>query len=667
MRAPLQARWWLAGAFAGVGVGLVDGLLAYAPAGSPGDDAESLLGVASSVALWAVAGALAGAVSSRLLGAGRRESLRFGALGTGAWIALLSAAALAASAVAPVALHLAASILSPAATPTARTAVTLVATAALGLAGARALRGAAARRPVGVALAVGGLSLLLWLGLLGRDLSDAAPAPAASAPSSILAPPPSAPNVLLVVLDTTRADHLSAYGYARDTTPFLAELARESTLYENAVSPAPWTLPSHASLFTGQFPSVHGATAEHRWLRDEFLTLAEILRDQGYATAGFTNNAVVSHAHNLDQGFDQFTDVFLEWGPEFGWTEGRRRTVPENLLHRWREWRKPPDKGSARTNELVASWLDRWQAASPRRPFFVFVNLLEAHLPYAAPPAFRDRFVSGPPRPAIAGLSQSSWYHDAFRLMGTKESLTKEDYAQIAEQYDAELAYQDERLRDLVGELRKRGLLDDTLLVVVSDHGENLGEHGGRLNHVLSFHQTLLHVPLLVRRPGRFPAGLRYAPPVSTVSVFATVLDEAGSAAPPGQIPALGPLPRAASDAAPPFVVSEYELPVFEIAALADDVPGFDVGPLAVRQRAVRQGPWKLVRGTPGGAEVYDLARDPGEENPLEADAVPEGPALASLLDKWEAAIPGDSARGSSQHVLDESTRKALQGLGYVR
>jgi arylsulfatase A-like enzyme len=222
-------------------------------------------------------------------------------------------------------------------------------------------------------------------------------------------------------------------------------------------------------------------------------------------------------------------------------------------------------------------------------------------------------------------------------------------------------------LRDLVGELRTRGLLDDTLLVVVSDHGENLGEHGGLLNHVLSFHQTLLHVPLLVRRPGRFAAGLRYQPPVSTLSVFATVLDETGAKVPANQQPALGPLPRDLTQAPPLEVFSEYELPVFAMAAIVDDVPGFNVAPLAVRQHAVRQGPWKLVRMKPGETMLYDLANDPAEASPLAADSNPEGQKLASDLDEWEATLPDVAARGSTSHNLDFATLKALEGLGYVR
>src|SRR5262249_30769385 len=204
-------------------------------------------------------------------------------------------------------LHLTASWLGDHATGAVRAGLSLLATAALGLAAARLLRAETARRPRRVALVVGGASLLLWGGMLARDLAAVEPPPPASLAD--LAAPPGAPNVVLVVLDTTRADHLSAYGYPRPTAPFLEALASESTLYETAESPAPWTLPSHASLFTGLLPSAHGATAEHQWLREKFLTLAELLRRHGYVTAGFSNNPTVSHASNLDQGFEHFANV----------------------------------------------------------------------------------------------------------------------------------------------------------------------------------------------------------------------------------------------------------------------------------------------------------------------------------------------------------------------
>jgi len=409
MRRVLKTRWWLAGAFAGVGFGLVDGLLVYAPGSGPGDDAENLLGVAASVAVWSAAGALALALGARAVGAGRREAEPFGAIGTRTWMALVAAAALAAVAVSCLFLHLTASWLGDRTTAAVRAGVSLLATAALGLAAARLLRAETARRPGRVALVVGAASLLLWGGLLARDLSSAAPAPPAS-PADVAAPA-GAQNVVLIVLDTTRADHLSAYGYPRPTTPFLEELASESTLYENAVSPAPWTLPSHASLFTGLLPSAHGANAEHQWLREKFMTLAELLRRHGYVTAGFSNNPTVSHASNLDQGFEHFANVFLEWGPELGWDGGKggiQRTIPERLLHKLLVWREPPDKGARRTRELVGRWLDGWQAAAPRRPFFVFVNLLEAHLPYTPSPRFRERFVSEPLRPASPAFARAS-------------------------------------------------------------------------------------------------------------------------------------------------------------------------------------------------------------------------------------------------------------------
>ena len=668
-RGPLAGRWWLAGAFGGLAFGLVDGLLAYAPSGPPSDDLSSLLGVASSVALWAIVGASVAAVVARFLRPRAGNAAHGGSLSTAQWLWFLVAGGLAMSAIASMVLRLVASASGESMSPSARTAVALMATGGFGLAAIRLLERIALRRPGRVALWVGGLAVLLWVGLVARDVAAAHAPVGASAQLANAAAPPQGPNVVLVVLDTARADHMSAYGYSRPTTPFLEELAHDATLYENAVSPAPWTLPSHASLFTGQLPSIHGATAEHRWLRDEFSTLAELLQARGYATAGFTNNAVVSHATNMQRGFDQFTDVFLEWGPDMGWsgwTEGRRRTIPERLLHQVREWSHPADKGATRTNELVGSWLDGWKASSPRRPFFVFVNLLETHLPYAAPPPFEQRFVQGPIRPGIKGLTGEGWFHEAFRLIGQKDALNSDDYAQLQDLYDAEVAYEDARLRDLVEQLRSRGVLDDTLLVVVSDHGENLGDHGGLVNHVLSFHETLLHVPLIVRRPGHFPAGLRYAPPVSTVSIFATILDETRTPAPLNQTPAFGPLPRTAGDPAPAQVLSEYELPVFALAAIVDDVPGFNVGPLAVRQHAVRQGPWKLVRSLPGDTTLYDLAEDPREARPLAPDSAPEGRELASYLDQWEATLPTEGLPSTS-HAVDAATRKALEGLGYVR
>jgi arylsulfatase A-like enzyme len=473
------------------------------------------------------------------------------------------------------------------------------------------------------------------------------------------------PNLLLVVLDTVRADRVTPYGAPRDTTPCLSRLAREGTLYLDAISPAPWTLPSHASIFTGQFPSVHRTTTEHQYLEASIPTLAEQLRLRGYDTVGISGNSFVGPSFGLQRGFEDYAvveEVAIPSQDPF-----RRHLFFGTLLGLLGNPEPLPDKGAGLENRLADRWLDKHLGEASPRPFFLFVNYLEAHLPYGPDAALRARLAPGSVRPAIAPLvTQSFGDADIYRLIALAHTLQPEDYQQLSELYDASVATDDARLNQLIQDLERRGLLDDTVVVVTSDHGENLGDHGGLLGHAFSVHQTLVHVPLIVRHPASFPAGLRYPGLVSTVSLFATLLDEAGATPAPGWEPAVPALPRSATAPPLPFAISEYSLPVSELTNLATQVPGTDIEPFAVRQRAIQDGTHKLVVRSDGGEALYDLTRDPGERTPL-----PAGQAAAPLhsaLETWLASLPKAVELRAGNHVeVDPNTLRSLRALGYVR
>jgi arylsulfatase A-like enzyme len=474
------------------------------------------------------------------------------------------------------------------------------------------------------------------------------------------------PNLLLIVLDTTRADHMSVNGYARPTTPFLEELARRGTVYLNAIAPAPWTVPVHASLFTGQQPRVHQATTMHRWLEPGFVTLAEILHDVGYRTVAFSCNPWVGRSFNLDQGFEQFFDI---WRAEQMLKEDPvRLSVAGRASMRMGAFAMPTDKGAQMTNRLAARWLSSWQRTSPREPFFMFINYLETHQPYDPPQPFRSRFAPGPVRPALRTLVTGDWFKESFRLMGAAGSLGPDDHRQLSDLYDAEMAYEDSRLRELFEDLERRGVLDDTLVVIVGDHGENLGEHGGLLDHCFSLHQTVLHVPLVAAYRPLFRAGLRHGALVSTLGVFATLLEAAGARPAADWPPAAGPLPRDPAEAGAPFVVSEYDLPVFELSTLAAEAPGYDVRSRAVGQRAIQDGVSKVIQHSDGVQEVFDLEADPGEATSLGSAGSVAGARLLHALDGWVSRLtPPPLSTLAARRRMDAETRESLRALGYVQ
>ncbi len=483
------------------------------------------------------------------------------------------------------------------------------------------------------------------------------------APAARVAAP--RPNVLLIVMDTARADRFSLYGNPRETSPFLKELARESTVYDRAEAAGPWTLPSHASMFTGQFPSVHQADTEHRLLRPEFDTLAEILRNDGYATVGFSSNSVAGAVTNLNQGFDHFYEV---WKAMAGGNDPTEALWMNPLLDDLRSQDTSRDKGARLTNTLVGRWLDRQRDQDPNRPFFMFINYVEPHLPYVPPEPYRSRFLKEPLLPIVRELCSADWLRVAFRLMGLKGSMGADAYRQLFALYDAEICYVDARIGELVADLKARRLLDNTLVIIVSDHGENIGEHGGLLDHCLSVNQTLLNVPLIVRYPPAFEPGLRYGGLVSTVSIFPTVLKVAGVTAPLQFPPAVAPLPGKGSDPGLDYALTEYALPVWELGMLASEVSGVDIRPYSVRQRALQTAGWKIIARSDGKTSLYDLAHDPGEDSPLDPNSLPQGAQLQGSLDAWLAQVkPLVLAAPTKLTPLDEKTRESLRSLGYVR
>jgi arylsulfatase A-like enzyme len=329
------------------------------------------------------------------------------------------------------------------------------------------------------------------------------------------------PNVLLIIWDTVRAESLSLYGYNLPTTPNLERLAAGGVSFTKAISTSPWTLPAHASLFTGRLPHETSA-AWYAPLDGTHATLAERLGADGWATAGFAaNNLYVDWEHGLARGFVHFEDYRVTPGQVMlassigeriltgggGWTPGLLRTLLGHH-HKFigRKW-------ADQVNSALLDWLD---AKEPDRPFFAFLNYFDAHLPYDPPAPFDTMF--GPPR-------RTTTFTERLRNVWEghgKWDLSDEDLAAEVRAYEASIAYLDDRLGRLIDSLSERGLLENTLVVLTSDHGEEFGEHGS-FEHGgnLYFEQT--HVPLVISWPGRLPEGMVIDTPVSIQDVPATI------------------------------------------------------------------------------------------------------------------------------------------------
>jgi arylsulfatase A-like enzyme len=469
---------------------------------------------------------------------------------------------------------------------------------------------------------------------------------------------PGAPNVVLVVLDTVRAGNVSSYGYGRPTSPELDRLAAEGALFLDATSPSTWSLPSHASLFTGRYPSSHGAHGEHRYLDARYPTLAQVLDRRGYETFCITANPWISDGLGLTRGFAwQDTSLREQGGAGKGFSFVHRLLDRVGLL-------RDADKGG----DAVADSFEAWTRARPAangRPAFVFLNFIEAHFPYHLLP--HDALFQFTDRP-YGELRQIS-IDLTGQQFGGKGLPVERASAPAKDMYDGGIVYSNQLLGRVVEALRARGLLDQTVLVVLADHGEILGERGDYFGHGPTLYQESIGVPLLVRYPPRIPAGVRVAQPVSTLGVFATILDLAGIEAPPTlQVGSLVPLARGESRAGGGPVLSELHVsPELKPSATARD-PQMHYDR---RYRLLREGSFKLIETSKGETFFYDLASDPGETRDLAAERPSEVLAMKGRLAQVEQeiglpALDAPLAADGGTPELDPATREHLRALGYA-
>jgi arylsulfatase A-like enzyme len=347
----------------------------------------------------------------------------------------------------------------------------------------------------------------------------------ASAVAAAQPAPGGAPNLLVITLDTVRAANLSLYGYARRTTPSIDRFAARGVVFDRAFTSSPWTLPSHASMFTGRWP--HQLSADYdSVLDDTYPTLAEYLASRGYVTAGFAANVgYCSRETGLGRGFQYYEDYPRSLG-QIASSSTLVRSVADNF--RLRKWLQNDEHlnrvTAARLNERALAWLSTHSGA----PFFLFLNYFDAHEPYLPPPPFDRQFGPGRARGRYSPLRR--WLWDP-RLANT--TLSDAERREEIDAYDGALAYLDHHVGLLLAELERRGILDNTVVIITSDHGEEFGEHGV-YEHGYSLYRSGVHVPLIIVAPNQTATIRRVMTPVSlrSLAVTAAALVGLGSDAP---------------------------------------------------------------------------------------------------------------------------------------
>jgi arylsulfatase A-like enzyme len=471
-------------------------------------------------------------------------------------------------------------------------------------------------------------------------------------PPPLAAAKPDAPDVVLVVLDTVRAQSTSAYGYPRPTTPTLEQLGKEGALFLDATSPSTWSLPSHGSLFTGWFPSAHRTDSDHRHLDATPPTLADVLAHAGYETRCFTANPHISDGFGLTRGFRHSDRAYLEG------SGGRSFNFAYRVLDLFGI--SAQDKGGGE----VAEHVERWMAARPKDdpPTFVFVNFLEAHFPYhQVPSEFLAKF-STRPRSELRSVSLEAFGAQFGRTLSPAEVAAATPPS--VDMYDAGVLYSDHLLSRVVEAIRKSGRLDRTILVVLADHGELVGEHG-KFGHGMALYEPGIRVPLVIRYPPRVSAGARVAQPVSTLGVFATILDLVGIQP---------PVPVHVGSLLPAITGGDAGLPIIVERSASDFVSGESSDILANpdrRYRTYRSGTLKVVQTSKGDTYLFDLAADPHEDHDVAASRPADLARVKAELVAWaeKLHLPAIDAAGGGPPPateLDPATRERLKALGYA-
>jgi arylsulfatase A-like enzyme/Flp pilus assembly protein TadD len=455
-------------------------------------------------------------------------------------------------------------------------------------------------------------------------------------------PRPDMPNILLVVIDTLRADHLGAYGYERLISPTIDRIARRGVLFETVISPAPWTAPAVASLLTGLYPSVHGLDGGIGWgkgasaaggslpfavqktLPSGQETLPELLRRAGYQTAGFVSNLYVNSIFGFAQGFDYFDDDHRDYARDV--SEVKRRADA--------------------TNARVFEWLE----TQVEEPWFLFVHFNDPHWPYNPPPPYGQEFVADYRGP----LTPAETRNLIVESRGKDLQVSSEDLGFVVGLYDGEIQYVDAQLALLLDAIAKLELARDMVTVVTSDHGEEFLDHGG-FSHGFTLYEEQLRVPLILSAPARL-APSRVSQQVRLIDLAPTLLELARVDGPTVPLQGSSLLPYAIGD---------------QIAATAAFAEATYIGEQSMVRTAEGL---KMIQSTIDPQWLlFDLGSDPSEERSLAKANATSLSALMGRLDDWRKANLalreqlGLSEAGIHQVVINDRIRDGLRALGYVQ
>jgi arylsulfatase A-like enzyme len=451
--------------------------------------------------------------------------------------------------------------------------------------------------------------------LLALSLSCALEPRPAPKPEPV--PEPVDPNIILIVVDTLRPDHMSTYGYERETTPHISALAEDGVLFRNASSTAPWTLPSVASVLTGQYPSTLGIRGELARLDERFESLPEVLHRRGYRTLGAVSHTLLSSRLGFGRGFDTYAE-------------------PRSFSQ--------AGSSSGRTTDMAMQLI---QQAPADRPFFLFLHYFDPHYEYELHPD--HQYIEGYQGRVMNG-------HPILELWPILKELDPEDLRYLMSLYDSEIAHTDEHIGRLLTKLRELDLYEDALIVFTADHGEEFMERGW-VGHSISLHREQLWVPLVIKPPGGQSREVERR--VSLVDVVPTLYQALGIELPAGLAGQPLPLDGQSTSVTPPIYSETFNRQEMRPNA-----------PARLALRSVVLGDLKLIANeVTDRVELFDLSIDPEERFNLAGDRPEETTRLRALLLQWVEHMErkrGAGAAPPAHDLLTPEQRQQLEALGYL-
>ncbi len=465
------------------------------------------------------------------------------------------------------------------------------------------------------------------------------------------------PGIIIIVLDTVRQDRLSTYGYERETSPNITKFAKKAWIFD-AYATAPWTLPSHAAIFTGLYPTENGTGADRNYKLDERNeTIAEILRKAGYSTAAIiANHSVLGHSSGFAQGFDYYYVIPPETGLAFPFLASYivRKSLPDSPVFSFL-----PTKQAQHVNKAALHWIKK----KSRAPFFLFINYIDPHAPYSPPDPYGRRWFNGPPPANFFGnsITDGIWVqHYRNDINEGRRKMTEAESGYLSSQYDAEIAYMDAQIGIFLQQLKEIGAFEDSMIVMTSDHGEFFSEHG-LAEHPRTLHQELIRVPLIVKPPagrGEEPGEMPGA--VSLIDLFHSVLDYAG-------------VPHETRTGSKNLFKGESSAIFSETHSLPEEMGPLFIERFGLHLYSLIRGNHKLIYSSTRGYEFYDLSRDPFESQDLMQQPVSE--AVMKELTQMQADLSFRISQinsskfevGALPAEEQDEIRSRLKALGYIQ